>query len=212
MKLTLTTMISVDGVMQGLGSEDEDRRGGFTRGGWSMPLFDADAAALLGGIYARADAFLFGRWTYDVFASSWGAMKAIPADNPVAVALNTRPKYVASSTLQHPTWAGTTVLPGDTATAIRELKARPGGELQVHGSGRLARWLLDQDLVDEITLITFPLILGQGSRLFPTHGPDKALELIASRSTAGGLSLQVYRPKGRPAYATATFESTRVET
>jgi dihydrofolate reductase len=209
MKLTTTTMISVDGVMQGLGAPDEDRRGGFERGGWAAPLFDEEAAAVLGQIYGRADAFLFGRWTYEVFAGSWGAIKEIPPDNPVALALNTRPKYVASNTLTDPKWAKTTVLSGDVATAVRDLKAKPGGELQVHGSGKFVRWLLDNDLVDEINLHTYPLILGQGTRLFPDIGPDKALELIESRSTPGGVIIQVYRPNGRPQYRTATMESTR---
>ncbi|WP_048645390.1 dihydrofolate reductase family protein [Nitratireductor soli] len=212
MKLTTTTMVSVDGVMQGLGGADEDRRGGFTRGGWAMPLFNEETAAALGQIYGRADAFLFGRWTYEVFAGSWGAMKEIPTDNPVAVALNTRPKYVASNTLADPAWANTTVLSGDIAAAVRDLKAKPGGELQVHGSTTFIRWLLDNDLVDEINLFTFPLILGQGTRLFPETGPDRALELVETRATSGGITLHVYRPNGRPQYKTATFESTEVKT
>ncbi len=206
MKLSTTTMVSVDGVMQGLGAPDEDRRGGFERGGWAAPLFDEAAAAALGRIYARADAFLFGRWTYEVFAGSWGAMTEIPPDNPVAVALNTRPKYVASKTLTDPTWANTTVLSGDVAAAVRQLKARPGGELQVHGSGKFVRWLFDNDLVDEINLHTYPLILGQGTRLFPDTGPDRALDLVDSRATTGGVTIQVYRPTGRPQYATATAD------
>lgn len=211
MKLTTTTMVSVDGVMQGLGDADEDRRGGFERGGWAMPLFDQEAAAELGRIYARADTFLFGRWTYEVFAGSWGAMKEIPPDNPVAVALNTRPKYVASNTLTNPKWADTTVLSGDVAAAVRDLKARPGGEVQVHGSGKFVRWLLDNHLVDEINLLTFPVVLGQGTRLFPDAGPDTALELVESRSTSGGMVIRVYRPNGRPQYRAATFESTQVK-
>jgi dihydrofolate reductase len=153
MKLTTTTMVSVDGVMQGLGTPDEDRRGGFERGGWSGPLFDDEAAAILGKIYARADAFLFRRWTYEAFAGSWGALNDIPADNPVAIALNTRPKYVASRALTDPQWSQTTVLSGDIAAAVRNLKDKVGGELQVHGSGKFVRWLLDNDLVDEINLI-----------------------------------------------------------
>ncbi|NOV16617.1 dihydrofolate reductase [Ensifer adhaerens] len=208
MKLITMTNVSLDGVMQGLGSADEDRRGGFERGGWIAPLFDEEAGAALGQIYARADEFLFGRWTYEVFAGSWGAVKEIPRDNPVAVALNTRPKYVVSNTLRDPKWTNTTVLSGDVATAIRDLKAKPGGELQVHGGTTFIRWLLDNDLVDEINLFTYPLILGQGMRLFPETGPDKALELVASRSTAGGVIIQVYRPTGRPQYRTATMEST----
>jgi dihydrofolate reductase len=208
MKLITMTNVSLDGVMQGLCGPDEDRRGGFTRGGWAAPLFDEEAAAALGAIYARADAFLFGRWTYEVFAGSWGAIKEIPPDNPVALALNTKPKYVVSQTLTDPKWAKTTVLSGDVAAAVRELKAKPGGELQVHGGTKFIRWLLDNDLVDEINLFTYPLILGQGTRLFPETGPDKALELVESRSTAGGVIIQVYRPTGRPQYRTATIDST----
>ena len=119
--------------------------------------------------------------------------------------MNTRPKYVASTTLTDPRWANTTVLSGDVATAVGELKAKPGGELQVHGSGSLIRWLLDNQFVDEITLLVCPVVVGQGTRLFPTTGPDAALELVASRSTPKGVTIQVYRPTGRPRYATATL-------
>jgi dihydrofolate reductase len=202
MKLTTVTIVSVDGVIQGLGGPDEDRRGGFERGGWALPLFGAAAAAALGQVYQRADAFLFGRWTYDVFAGHWGAITD-PAD-PIAAALNTRPKYVASTTLTDPAWADTTVLAGDLAAAIGELKAKPGGELQVHGSVSLVRWLFAHDLVDEITLFTYPVIVGQGTRLFPAAGPDTALDLVESRATSDGVTMQVYRPGGRPRYAPAT--------
>ncbi len=209
MKLTTTTMVSVDGVMQGLGAPDEDRRGGFTRGGWAAPVFDDETGDALGKVYARADAFLFGRWTYEVFAGSWGAIKEIPPDNLVAVALNTRPKYVVSNTLRDPKWAKTSVLSGDIAAAVRELKARPGGELQVHGSGKLVRWLFDNDLVDEINLFICPLVLGQGTRLFADTGPDKGLELVESRPTSSGVIIQTYRLNGRPEYRAATMDSTR---
>jgi hypothetical protein len=97
MKLTTVTMVTVDGVMQGLGRPDEDRRGGFERGGWVAPLFDDEAGTFLNQVYERADAFLFGRWTYEIFAGCWGAMA--DSANPIAAALNTRPKYVASTTL-----------------------------------------------------------------------------------------------------------------
>jgi hypothetical protein len=166
MKLTTITNVSVDGVMQGLGGPDEDRRGGFERGGWQRPprpLFDDEAAAFLAEVYQRADAFLFGR-------------------------------------------ADTTVLSGDVAAAIGELKAKPAGELQVHGSGNLVRWLLDNHLVDEITLLTYPVVVGQGTRLFPATGPDTALELVDSRATPKGVTIQGYRPAGRPQYATATAD------
>ncbi len=204
MKLTTVTHVSVDGVMQGLGGPDEDRRGGFERGGWALPLFenDIEAATFVNQVYQRAGAFLFGRRTYEIFAGSWGVM-ADP-DNPIAAALNTRPKYVASATLTGPRWADTTVLSGDVAAGVGELKAKPAGELQVHGSGSLVRWLLDNQLVDEITLLTYPVVIGQGTRLFPGTGPDAALDLVDSRATPGGVTIQVYRPAGRPRYATAT--------
>jgi dihydrofolate reductase len=205
MKLTTITNVSVDGVIQGLGGPDEDRRGGFERGGWAIPLFDNEAATFLGEVYQRADAFLFGRRTYEIFANSWGTMKD-PWRGPIGEALNSRPKYVASTTLSDPEWADTTVLSGDAAAAVGELKAKPGGELQVHGSGDLVRWLLDNDLVDEITLLTYPVVVGQGTRMFPDTGPDTALELVESRATPSGVIIQIYRPNGRPEYATATAD------
>jgi dihydrofolate reductase len=200
MKLTTITIVSVDGVMQGLGGPDEDRSGGFERGGWAMGLFDNEAMAFLNQVYQRADAFLFGRRTYEIFAPYWGAMD--PGSGPIADALNTQPKYVASTTLTEPRWADTTVLSADLAAAIGELKAKPAGELQVHGSGALIRWLLDHQLVDEITLLTVPVVVGQGTRLFPENGPDMALDLVESRATPKGVTIQEYRPAGRPQYAT----------
>ena len=159
--------------------------------------------AFLNQVYERADAFLFGRRTYQIFAGSWGAM-ADPGGNPIWTALNTKPKYVASTTLTDPKWSDTTVLSDDLATAIADLKAKPRGELQVHGSGALIRWLFDNQLVDEITLLVCPVVVGQGTRLFPDTGPDAALDLVESRSTPKGVTIQVYRPTGRPQYETAT--------
>src|SRR5437016_7482274 len=203
MKLTTVTHVTVDGVMQGLGGADEDRRGGFERGGWAPPLFVGEASTFLNEVFQRADAFLLGRRTYEIFAGSWGTWDD-PGDSPIWTALNTKPKYVASTTLTDLQWANTTVLSGDVAAAVGELKAKPGGELQVHGSGALIRWLLDNQLVDEITLLTVPVVLGQGTRLFPDTGPDTALELVDSRVTPSGVTIQVYRPTGRPQYATAS--------
>jgi dihydrofolate reductase len=204
MKLTTITHVSVDGVMQGLGGADEDDRGGFERGGWALPLFVDEAATFLDEVFQRADAFLFGRRTYEIFARSWGtgSWGENQGDNPISVALNTRPKYVASTTLTDPQWADTTLLSGDVAATIGELKAKPAGELQVHGSGNLVRWLIDNQLVDEITLLTYPVVIGQGTRLFPETGPDTALDLVDSRAFPNGVTLQVYRPAGRPQYAT----------
>ncbi len=201
MKLTTTTLVSVDGVMQAPGGSDEDRRGGFERGGWSRGNPDSEVMMFIVELYRRAEAFLFGRWTFELFAGHWGVMQA--GSHPIADALNTRPKYVASRTLTDPQWADTTVLSGDLAAAIGELKAKPGGELQVHGSGTLVRWLLDNQLVDEMNLLIAPVVVGGGTRLFPATGPDIALGLLDSRAFPKGATLQVYRPTGCPQYATA---------
>lgn len=202
MRLTTTTQLSVDGVMQGCGGPDEDRRGGFERGGWAMRLFDEELMGFVNEVYRRADAFLFGRRTYELFAGYWGTREDL--EHPIVHSLNTRPKYVASTALTDPRWAGTTVLSGDLATAVGALKAQPGGELQVHGSGVLIRWLLENDLVDEMTLLIVPAVVGQGMRLFPADGPDIALDLLASRPFPKGTTVQVYRPGGRPQYPGAT--------
>ena len=201
MKLTSTTQVSVDGVIQGPGGPMEDERGVFERGGWAH--FDKEAGTVMDGIFERADAFLLGRRTYEIFAGSWGTW-ADPGDSPIWTALNTKPKYVVSSTLTAPRWTNTIVISSEVAAAVRELKAKPGRELQVQGSGALLRWLLDNRLVDEITLFTFPVVVGQGTRLFPDTGPDLALDLVDSRATPKGVTIQVYRTAGRPQYSTPT--------
>jgi len=201
MKLTTTTQVSVDGVMQANGPSEAERMAGFERDGWAMGYFDNEARTFVDQVYKRADAFLFGRRTYDFFAGSWGTWDD-PGDSPIWTALNTRPKYVASNTLTEPPWSNTIVLSGDLAAAIGELKAKPTGELQVHGSGALTRWLLENDLVDEMNLLIVPVVVGQGTRLFPATGPDIALDLVDSRAFPKGITNQVYRPAGRPQYAT----------
>lgn len=191
MKLTTNQQISVDGVV-----EDNGR--------WVRSQFDSEAMTFVNDFYRRAEAFLFGRRTYDLFAGYWGVREDL--ENPIVGALNTKPKFVASDTLTDPQWAGTTVLAGDLAEAIRELKAGPDGELQVHGSGTLTQWLLANGLVDELNLLIVPIVVGQGKRLFPESGPGLALELIESRPFPQGITLQVYRPAGRPRYATDSGE------
>ena len=202
------TQVTVDGVMQGNGgASDEDRRNGFERGGWAMGAGDDETMAFINETYQRADAFLFGRRTYELFAGFWGAEERAraaaddPGSHQIAAALNAKPKYLVTTTLSEPRWANTTVLSGDLAAAIGELKAERAGELQVHGSGALVRWLLERGLVDEISLLIVPVVLGQGTRLFPDAGPDIALDLVESRADSKGVTIQVYRPNGRPQYA-----------
>jgi dihydrofolate reductase len=196
-KLTTMTQVTLDGVMQGNGAASDDRRNGFERGGWARGAGDDETRTFITQTFQGAEAFLFGRRTYELFSGSWGAIDQMRA-HPVGVALNEAPKYVASTTLTAPGWENTTVLRGDLVAAISALRAKPGGELQVHGSGALTRWLLEHDLVDEMTLIVVPVVLGQGARLFPETGPDLAFGLVESRVDSKGVAIQVYRPAGRP--------------
>jgi len=198
MQLTVTTFLSVDGVYQGPGGPDEDRSGGFDRGGWLVPHFDEATGQFMDSIFQRVDAFLLGRRTYDIFAASWP--NATDPDDAVASRLNTLPKYVASTTLKDPEWANTSVLEGDLVSAVRELKGRDGRELQVHGSGALVRFLLENDLVDRLNLLVFPVVVGAGRRLFPDSGIATGLALDESRTTGSGVTVSVYRPTGRPQF------------
>jgi dihydrofolate reductase len=204
MKLTVTTFVSVDGVMQGPGGPDEDRSDGFTRGGWLVPHFDEETGRFMNDVFEEVDAFLLGRRTYDIFAASWP--KATDPNDPVASKLNTLPKYVASTTLTDPEWGPTTVLTGDVPAAVGELKQQPGRELQVHGSGQLVRTLNEHDLVDEYRLLVFPVVVGEGRRLFADRGVATGLALADSRTTGSGVAIQVYRPTGRPEFGTVEIE------
>jgi dihydrofolate reductase len=198
MQLTSTMFLSVDGVYQGPGGPDEDRSEGFDRGGWLVPHFDEATGEFMNSVFENVDAFLLGRRTYDIFAASWP--KATDPNDPVATKLNTLPKHVASTTLKDPEWANTTVIEGDVAEAVRDLKQQEGGELQVHGSGQLVRFLLEHDLVDRLNLLVFPVIVGAGRRLFPESGIASGLALDESRTTPSGVTISVYRPTGRPEF------------
>jgi dihydrofolate reductase len=198
MQLVSTMFLSVDGVYQGPGGPTEDTSGGFDRGGWLVPHFDEATGEFMTAVFENVDAFLLGRRTYDIFAASWP--KATDPNDPVASKLNTLPKYVASSSLKDPEWADTTVLEGDVAAAVRELKGRDGRELQVHGSGELVRFLLENDLVDRLNLLVFPVIVGAGRRLFPDSGIATGLALDESRTTPSGVTISVYRTAGRPEF------------
>jgi len=200
MKLTVTTFVSVDGVMQGPGGPDEDRSGGFERGGWVAPLFDEETGKFILEVFGRAEAFLLGRRTWQIFEGYWPQHE--DPNDPVAHGLNTLPKHVPSTTLKDPAWDNTHVIDGDVEPAIRELKSRSGGELQVHGSGQLVRWLLERDLVDELNLLVFPVVVGDGKRLFADRGPATGLKLRESRTTPSGVAIHVYEPGGRPTFGT----------
>jgi dihydrofolate reductase len=199
MKLTATMMLTVDGVYQGPGGPDEDRRGGFDRGGWVAPFFDEEGGRFVTSVFERADALLLGRRTWEIFEAYWPHHDT---GDPVSHGINVLPKYVPSTTLKDPTWQNTHVISGDVEAAVRELKAKAGRELQVHGSGELLRWLLERDLVDELNLEVCPVVVGDGLRLFPEHGQTHNLTLVESRTTPSGMSLLTYRPAGRATFAT----------
>ena len=199
MKLTATMMLTVDGVYQGPGGADEDRRGGFERGGWTAAYADAEMGDFLTSMFGRADALLLGRKTWEIWEPYWPHHD----DNPFGHAINVLPKYVPSTTLKDPTWQNTHVIEDDVETAVRELKANPGRGLQVHGSGELLRWLLERDLVDELNLRIYPVVVGDGLRLFPERGQTHNLELVESQSTPTGVMIQTYRPAGRATFGPA---------
>jgi dihydrofolate reductase len=199
MKLTASMMLTLDGVYQGPGGPDEDRRGGFERGGWTAAHADPEMWPLLTAWFARADALLLGRKTWEIWEPYWPLHDE---GDPVSHGINVLPKYVPSTTLKDPTWQNTPVIEGDVDAAVRELKAKPGRELQVHGSGALLRWLLERDLVDELNLRVYPVIVGDGLRLFPEHGPTHDLTLIESRSLPSGVTLVSDRPARRATIGT----------
>jgi dihydrofolate reductase len=202
--VTVTMFLSLDGVAQGPGSPDEDRGGGFEQGGWVVPYLDDDMLGIVTGIVGQASAFLLGRKTYQTFASHW-PLVTDPAD-AVAAALNGRPKYVVSKTLDRADWRGATLLRGDPAKEIAQLKQMEG-EIQVHGSIELARWLFARELVDTCHLWTFPVVLGGGRRLFEPGAVPAALAHVATRATGRRVVVSSYRLAGRPSYGTYGLET-----
>ncbi|MER6911934.1 dihydrofolate reductase family protein [Streptomyces sp. NPDC000594] len=198
-RLSLTTFLTLDGVLQAPGGPQEDTSGGFAHGGWSVPYGDEDFGRFMTEVFDSAGAFLLGRRTYDIFASYWPAVTD-PTD-PIASRLNSLPKYVASTTLTDPAWAPTTVIGRDDLPAeVRAVKERTDGELQTHGSGRLAHTLLAHDLVDTLRLLVFPVVLGTGIRLFPEGTPPTAFRHIDARTTGTGVAIHTYELAGRPSY------------
>ena len=193
-KLTVGTFLTLDGVMQAPGGPGEDRDGGFEHGGWLVPYFDERLVEIMTEWTARAGAFLFGRKTYEIFAASW-PNSTDPADE-IATTLNTRPKFVASRTLDRVGWNNSTLLQGDLAEAVAKLKAQEGGEIQVHGSGNLLQTLLRHDLVDTLRIWQFPVVLGTGKRLFGGGTIPRSFQLVDTRMSTTGAVLHVYERAG----------------
>ncbi|MGW4488655.1 dihydrofolate reductase family protein [Amycolatopsis sp. NPDC004368] len=188
--LTATTFVSLDGIAQGPGTPTEDPRDGFDLGGWLTPYYDAVMAEYVADWFSRADAFLLGRRTYEIFAGYW---PTVGGSDPIGGPLNSLPKYVASRTLKRSSWQRSAFLRDDVVRAVAELKAEPGRELQVHGSLDLMRTLMAAGLVDEHRVWVFPVVLGKGRRLFEKGTSPHKLRLAEHRTTDKGVSVQVYR-------------------
>ncbi|MCM2394172.1 dihydrofolate reductase family protein [Streptomyces albipurpureus] len=197
-KLSITTFLSLDGVMQAPGGPGEDPSGGFDSGGWSVPYGDDDFGRFATEVFDRSGAFLLGRRTYEIFAGYWPKMT--DPDDPIASRLNSLPKYVASTTLDHADWAGTTVIGTDLVREVTDIKRRTEGEVQIHGSGSLARSLMAHDLIDTFHLLFFPVVLGKGLRLFADDAVPTALRHTEARTTSTGVAIHTYELAGRPTY------------
>jgi dihydrofolate reductase len=204
MKLTVTTFLSLDGVMQGPGGPDEDRSDGFDQGGWLAPYADEDMGRIVTDWFAAADAFLLGRRTYEIFAAYWP--KVTDENDLVATRLNSLPKYVVSNTLEKVEWNKSALIKGDAVAEIGKLRQQPGRELQVHGSGYLAQTLMAHDLIDEYRLWIYPVVLGNGRRLFKDGSTPAALRLVDTKTTGTGVVIHVYEPAGRPTYGSIPAE------
>jgi dihydrofolate reductase len=192
-ELTLTTFLTVDGVMQAPGGPGEDRSGSFPHGGWLVPHADADMGKTMVGIFSKADAFLLGRTTYDIFSAYWPRITD-PGDL-IASKLNSLPKFVASRTRTTFSWSGAAHV-RDVVKDVIDLKQRFSREVQVHGSCGLAQTLIEKDLIDEYRLLTFPVVLGTGKRLFGAGAMPATLALVRSNTTSKGVVVSVYRRGG----------------
>jgi dihydrofolate reductase len=193
-KLVVGTFLTLDGVMQAPGGPDEDRDGGFQHGGWLVPYFDEKFGEIMTDWTKRADAFLLGRKTYEIFAGSW-PKSTDPADE-IATALNTRPKFIASRMLDKVDWSNSILLNGDVAEEVKKLKALEGGEIQVHGSGNLLQTLLKHDLIDTLRIWQFPVVLGNGKRLFGEGTIPRSFRLVDTHQNTTGAVLHVYERAG----------------
>ncbi len=193
MRIVVINHVTLDGVMQGPGRQDEDTRGGFEHGGWAVPNNDDAMGAALGERMAESGGLLLGRRSYEDMLSYWNTQ-----ESPYKDALNNAPKYVASRTLREPLpWPNSTLLKGDAADAIAELKQQPGNDLGIMGSGELIRALMPRRLIDEYVLMIHPLVVGSGRRLFADHGVSQSLQLVDSKTTTTGVLIATYRAANR---------------
>jgi dihydrofolate reductase len=197
-QLVVGTFVTMDGVMQAPGGPDEDRDGGFPHGGWLVPYFDEKIGEIMTEWTRRAGAFLLGRKTYEIFAGSWP--NATDPNDEIANALNNRPKFVASRTLDRVEWNNSHLLRGDVVEEVARLKAQEGGEIQVHGSGGLVQTLLRHDLVDALRIWQFPVVLGTGKRLFGEGAIPRGFRLAETHVAATGAVLHVYERAGELRY------------
>ncbi len=196
MRHTLTQFVTLDGVYQGPGAPDEDTTDGFERGGWMVPHIDAGFIEQAATWLSQADALLLGRRTYDAFALAWPQIT--DPDDPFTERMNGLHKYVASNTLAELSWGPSSLLRGEAAEQVAQLKQLPGRELQIHGSGRLSQSLLAAGLIDEVRLVITPTVLGQGRRLFPGEGPAVGMSIASHASTPGGLAILVLETTPAP--------------
>ena len=192
-KLVVTTFVTTDGVMQAPGGAGEDPSGGFSYEGWLVPHFDEALGKQMNEWFAGAEDFLLGRTTYDIFYASWPKMLS---DDPVSQGLNFKPKHVASRTLTSVEWETADLLGDDVPGAIRALKEKDGGELQVHGSAGLIQTLLREDLVDELRLVVFPVVLGEGKRLFGEGAIPRTWRLTTHAASSTGALMLSYERVG----------------
>jgi dihydrofolate reductase len=207
MKLIVGAFVSLDGVMQGPGGPDEDRDGGFDLGGWVVPYAGEDMGEFVVESITSTDALLLGRKTYEIFAAHWP--KVTDENDPIATKLNSMPKYVASRTLDKVEWNNSTLLRGDAAEAVAELKRQPGGTIQTQGSAELIQTLIRNNLVDEYRLLVYPVVLGKGKRLFREGSVPSALRLMDTKTTSNGVAIHTYEAAGQPTFG--EFEVDRDE-
>jgi dihydrofolate reductase len=193
-RIIVSTFISLDGVMQAPGGPEEDPTGSFAFGGWTAPHFDPALGASMGEIFGRPFDLLLGRKTYDVFAAHWPYVT--DPNDPIAGMFNRITKYVASRTRTTLAWQNSQLLGEATVAALRQLKSTDGPDLLVQGSGGLLQTLWKNDLVDEFTVLVFPLVLGKGKRLFADGAIPMGLKLVKSQSFPTGVIAATYRPDG----------------